>query len=78
MCYCLMVVCVVISCLHCYLLTIHLLLTFLIMRMNDNMNIVAVTKTNLLYLYDVEVVSGLTCNMPLLEVVHALIKFAHA
>jgi hypothetical protein len=48
------------------------------MRMNDNMNIVAVTKTNLLYLYDVEVVSGLTCNMPLLEVVHALIKFAHA
>jgi len=45
--YCLMVACVIISCLHCYLLTIHLLLIFLIVKMNDNMNIVAATKTNL-------------------------------
>ncbi len=42
-----MVACVVISCLHCYLLAIYLLLTFLIVRMNDDMNVVAATKTNL-------------------------------
>jgi hypothetical protein len=43
--------------------------------MNDDLHIMVVTKTNLQHLYDVEVVMGLTCIMPLLEAIHALIKF---
>ncbi len=47
----------------------------LVVKMNDDLHIMVVTKTNLQHLYDVEVVMGLTCIMPLLEAIHALIKF---
>jgi hypothetical protein len=50
----------------------------LVVKMNDDMNIVVATKSNLKYLCDVEVVLGLTCIMPLLEAMHAFIKFAQA
>jgi hypothetical protein len=43
--------------------------------MNDDLHIMLATKTNLQHLYDVEVVMGLTCIMPLLEAIHVLIKF---
>jgi len=52
--------------------------TILIVHMN-NLNRVVTTKTKFLeYFCDIEVVMGLICIMPMLEVVHALIKFAHA
>jgi hypothetical protein len=52
--------------------------TILIVHMN-NLNRVVTTKTKFLeYFCDIEVVLGLICIMPMLEVVHALIKFAHA
>jgi hypothetical protein len=47
----------------------------LVVKMHDDLHIVVVTKTNLQYICDIEVVMGLTCIMPLLELVHALIKF---
>jgi hypothetical protein len=47
----------------------------LVVKMCDNLHIVATTKTNLQYLCDIEVVMGLTYIMPLLESVHVLIKF---
>jgi hypothetical protein len=50
----------------------------LTMRMNDDLNIVATTKTNLVYLFDIELVMGLTYILPMLEVVHVLIKFAQS
>ncbi len=43
--------------------------------MNDDLHIVATTKTNFQYSYDIEVVMGLTCIVPLLEAIHAFIKF---
>jgi hypothetical protein len=46
--------------------------------MNDDLHIMVATKTNLQHLSDVEVVMGLTCIMPLLEAIHALIKFVQA
>jgi hypothetical protein len=42
----------------------------LVVRMNDDLNIVATTKTNLVYLYDIELVMGLTYIMLMLEVVY--------
>lgn len=42
----------------------------LAVRMNDDLNIVATTKTNLVYLYDIEMVMGLTYIMLMLEVVY--------
>lgn len=48
----------------------------LVVRMNDNMNVMATTKTNLGCFFVIEVVMGLTCIMPLLEVVYVLIKLA--
>jgi hypothetical protein len=50
----------------------------LVVRMNDDMHIMAGMKTNLQYFCDVELFLGLTCIMPFLEAVHAFIKFAHA
>jgi hypothetical protein len=47
----------------------------LMVHMNNDLNHVVATKTNLEYLCDVEVVMGLMCIMPMLKVVHALIKF---
>jgi hypothetical protein len=48
----------------------------LVVRMNDNMNVMATTKKNIGCFFDIEVVMGLTCIMPLLEVVYVLIKLA--
>jgi hypothetical protein len=45
--------------------------------MNHDLHTMVATKTNLQYLYDVEVVMGLTCIMPLLEAICELIKFVH-
>jgi len=50
----------------------------LMVHMNNDLNHVRPTKTNLEYLCDVEVVMGLMCIMPMLKVVHALIKFVQA
>jgi hypothetical protein len=47
----------------------------LVVRMNDDLNIVATTKTNFVYLFDIEFMMGLTYIMLMLEVVHVLIKF---
>jgi hypothetical protein len=44
----------------------------------NDLNHVVATKTNLEYHCDVEVVIGLMCIMPMLKVVHALIKFVQA
>jgi len=50
----------------------------LMVHMNNDLNCVVVTKTNLEYLCDIEMVIRLMCIMPMLEVVHALIKFIQA
>ncbi len=42
---------------------------------NDDMNTMVVAKTNIGYLCDIEMIMGLICIMPLLEAMHALIKF---
>jgi len=47
----------------------------LMVHMNNDLNYVVATKTNLEYLCDVEVVMGLMCIIPMLKVVHVLIKF---
>jgi hypothetical protein len=53
--------------------------TIIVVHMNNNLNCVVTTKTKFLeYFCNIEVVMGLICIMPMLEVVHALIKFAHA
>ncbi len=46
--------------------------------MHDDLHVVVVAKTNLQYICDIEVVMGLAYIMPLLELVHALIKFVQA
>jgi hypothetical protein len=38
----------------------------LVVNMNDDLHIVATTKTNFQYIYDIKVVMRLTCIMPLL------------
>jgi hypothetical protein len=50
----------------------------LVVKMHDDLHIVATTKTNLQYLCDIEVVMGLACIMLLLESIHVLIKFVQA
>jgi hypothetical protein len=42
----------------------------LVVKINDDLNIVATTKTNLVYLSNIELVMGLTYIMLMLEVVH--------
>ncbi len=44
----------------------------------DDMNVMVIVWKKLRYLFYIEVVMGLTCIMPLLEVVHAFIKFAQS
>jgi hypothetical protein len=44
--------------------------------MYDDLHIMAITKTNLQYLCDIEVAMELAYIMLLLESIHALIKFA--
>ncbi len=46
--------------------------------MHDDLDIVAIAKTNLQYLCDIEMVMELACIMPLLESVHVFIKFVQA
>jgi len=50
----------------------------LMVHMNNDLNCVVATKTNLEYLCDIEVVMGLMCIMPMLKAIHALIKFVQA
>jgi hypothetical protein len=47
----------------------------LMVHMIDDLNRVVATKTNLEYLWDIQAVIRLMCIMPMLKVVHALIKF---
>jgi hypothetical protein len=47
----------------------------LVVKMHDDLDIVAIAKTNLQYLCDIEMVMELACIMPLLESVHVFIKF---
>ncbi len=47
----------------------------LVVRKNGDLNIVATTKTNFVYLFDIELMMGLTYIMLMLEVIHVLIKF---
>jgi hypothetical protein len=44
--------------------------------MNDDLQAIEVTKNIFEFLCDVKDVMGLTCIMPMLEVMHELIKFA--
>ncbi len=48
----------------------------LVVKTNDDLEMIKATKPTLEFLCDVEVVLGLICIMPMLEVVHDLIKFA--
>lgn len=42
---------------------------------NNDMNTMVVAKTNIGYFCDIEMIMGLICIMPLLEAMHAFIKF---
>jgi hypothetical protein len=46
--------------------------------MFDDMNVMVIAWKNMGYLCDIEVIMGLTCIMPLVEVVHAFKKFAQS
>jgi hypothetical protein len=48
----------------------------LVVRMNDELGMIEVARPTLEFLCDIKVVSGFMCIMPMLEVVHDLIKFA--
>jgi hypothetical protein len=50
----------------------------MVVKINYDLHIMVATKTNLQHLYEVKVVMGLTCIMPLLEAIHVLIKFVQA
>jgi hypothetical protein len=50
----------------------------LIMRMNNDLHVIPLAKKTLEFLCDVEVVMGLKCIMPMLEIVHELIEFAQS
>jgi hypothetical protein len=50
----------------------------LVVRKNDDFHAILITKTIIELLCDVEVVMGFTCIMPMLEVVHEVIKFAQS
>jgi hypothetical protein len=49
-----------------------------IVKMAPNCSLMELTKTNLLNLCDIITILGLPCNLPMLEFVHALMKFAQA
>lgn len=46
--------------------------------MNDDLHVMAITKTNFQYFCDIEVIIGFTCIMPLLKVVQVFIMFVQA
>jgi len=48
----------------------------LVVKMNDDMNTMVISKTHMGYFYDIEVIMGLIYIIALLEGVHVL-KFAH-
>jgi len=48
----------------------------LVVRMNDDLGMIEVAKPTFEFSCDVKVVMGFMCIMPMLEVVHDLIKFA--
>jgi hypothetical protein len=50
----------------------------LIMTMNNDLHVIPLAKKTLEFLCDVEVVMGLKCIMPMLEIVLELIKFAQS
>jgi hypothetical protein len=46
----------------------------MVLKMSDDLHVMLVAKTNLQYFYCIKVVMRLTCTMPLVESVHALLK----
>jgi hypothetical protein len=50
----------------------------MVLKMNDDLHIMLVAKTNLQYFYCIEVAMKLTCTMPLVELVYALLKIMQA
>jgi len=50
----------------------------LVVKMIDDMNVMETIHTTFEYLCVIEVAMGLTCIMPLLKVMHVLIKFAQS
>jgi len=52
--------------------------TTLIVKMATNCSLVELTKTKLLHLCDIVTILGLSCNLPMLKFVYALMKFAQA
>jgi hypothetical protein len=50
----------------------------MVLKMNDDLHIMLVAKTNLQYFYCIEVVMRLTCTMPLVESIHVLLKITQA
>jgi ABC-type polysaccharide/polyol phosphate export permease len=49
-----------------------------IVRMNDNLHTIEVIKNTLEFLYDVEIVTGFTYIMSMLNAVHEFIKFVQS
>ncbi len=45
-------------------------------HINNDLNHVVVTKTNFEYLFEIEMIMGLVCIIPMLKSLHAFIKFA--
>jgi hypothetical protein len=50
----------------------------LVVHMNNDLNHVVAAKTNLEYMSNIEVVVRLMCIMPMLETIHAFIKFVQS
>jgi hypothetical protein len=50
----------------------------LIVKMVTNCSLVESTKTKLLHFCDIVTILSLPCNLPILEFVYALMKFAQA
>jgi hypothetical protein len=50
----------------------------MVLKMNDDLHIMLVAKTNLEYLYWIEVAMKLTCTMPLVESIHVFQKITQA
>ncbi len=50
----------------------------LVVRKTDDFHAILITKTTIELLCDVVVVMGFTCIMPVLEIVHEIIKFVQS
>jgi ABC-type polysaccharide/polyol phosphate export permease len=49
-----------------------------IVRMNDDLHTIEVMRSTLEFLYEVEIVTGFTCIMSMLNAMHEFIKFVQS